>query len=125
MKKVLFIGLLFIAASATAQEDHLGAPNSEDTVLITRKRDRSPLYISPNPFIQSATIIFKLKKESVVTLEVFDIGGRIVRSFEVSKPMKPGTYYYVFDASKLRPGVYLCRLNCDGKISMKKMVREK
>lgn len=128
MKKLLFVSLLLFSSAAFAQNNLSSGqedPRSADSMAITPKIDRTSLTISPNPFTQNTTITFRLRKETIVTLEVFDIGGRIIRSFEVSEPMKAGAYSYTFDASKLRSGVYLCRLNCEGKITMKKMVKEK
>ena len=128
MKNILVIILFVITSISHAQSGipaDLTAKADSDSIILTRKADRVPLSISPNPFTQSTNIEFSLKKDAVVTLEVFDIGGRILRSIEVAEPMKAGSYSYAFDGSKLRPGVYLCRLNCGGKVTMKKMVRGK
>jgi serine protease AprX len=128
MRNILAISLLLIASNAFAQDDPgtgLHAMAEGDSIVITRKAERASLTISPNPFTMTTNIEFTLKKDAVVTLEVFDIGGRIIRSYEIAEPLKAGSYSYPFDSSKLRPGVYLCRLNCGGKITMKKMVRAK
>lgn len=131
MKRVFFILFFFLPAFVnTSQAQDLVALNTEaagapDDTIVFKKQDRPKLSIAPNPFVHSATIEFTIKKDEVVTLEVFDLAGKIIRSYAANESLKAGTHTYVFDPSKLKSGVYLCRLNCGGKVVMKKMVKSK
>lgn len=63
----------------------------------------------PNPFNPSTTIRFSLPQTSVVTLEVFDILGRLVASQSLGL-REPGVQTHVFMADNLASGVYNYRL---------------
>ncbi len=80
----------------------------------------------PNPFNPSTVINYQLPTDGHVTLKVFDILGREVRTL-VNEVKNAGSYEIKFDASSLASGIYFYRLNIignDGKIfvSTKKML---
>jgi hypothetical protein len=67
-----------------------------------------PVY--PNPFNPSTTFRIELPVASWVTLQVYDIGGRLVES-PLQNAWRPAGYHEVtFDASELASGVYVYRL---------------
>ncbi|MBX2992952.1 MAG: T9SS type A sorting domain-containing protein [Bacteroidetes bacterium] len=63
----------------------------------------------PNPFNPTTTIRFEIPHASFVTLKVFDLLGREVKTL-VDEVMQPGSYERVFNAEELASGVYLYRL---------------
>ncbi|NOY49874.1 MAG: T9SS type A sorting domain-containing protein [Chlorobi bacterium] len=63
----------------------------------------------PNPFNSVTTISYNLPLSSNVTLEVYDITGRIVASLP-SKRQSAGDHEFRFDASNLASGVYTYKL---------------
>lgn len=66
----------------------------------------------PNPFNPTTTISFHiphLESQTRVTLKVFDVLGRDVRTL-VHDELQSGSYRVTFDATGLASGVYLCRL---------------
>jgi len=63
----------------------------------------------PNPFNATTEIRFDLQKASDVTLTIYDVLGRKVRTL-VDKKMDPKTYFIKFNASDLSSGVYFARL---------------
>jgi hypothetical protein len=73
----------------------------------------------PNPFNPLTTIAFDVPEPGGhVTLEVFDIGGRSVRSLE-SGFVEPGQRSVVWDGTggsgrRLPSGVYFCRMKAEG-----------
>lgn len=82
----------------------------------------------PNPFNPSTTIEFTIppmgtseKNLQHVTLEIFDILGRKVRTL-INEPLAAGNYRKEFNASDLTSGVYLYRLRAGNFIRTKKMV---
>ncbi|MBO8152951.1 MAG: T9SS type A sorting domain-containing protein [Candidatus Marinimicrobia bacterium] len=75
----------------------------------------------PNPFNPSTVIPFVLKTRHHVKLSVFDMLGREVKVL-VDRDLTPGNYNYTFDASGLPAGVYIYRLDVDGKIAARRML---
>jgi|GEM_PF-6633664 len=72
----------------------------------------------PNPFNPSTTIPYLLSERADVSLDVYDLGGRFVRTL-VRDAQGPGAYQAVWDGTDrtgraVSSGVYLCRLTVDG-----------
>ncbi len=69
---------------------------------------------TPNPFNSETTIAYELKQPGSVTLQLFDITGKVVATLEHSK--KPAGFYQIkwngLNASKDKApnGIYLCKL---------------
>jgi hypothetical protein len=63
----------------------------------------------PNPFNPTTVIEYQLPKNGFVSLKVYDILGRVVRTL-VNESKTSGTYSVSFDASKLASGVYIYQL---------------
>ena len=64
----------------------------------------------PNPFNPTTTIPFALDAPGRVTLSVYDVAGRTVRTLLVDEAREAGTHAVGFDASGLASGTYLYRL---------------
>jgi subtilisin-like proprotein convertase family protein len=75
----------------------------------------------PNPFNPVTNIRFSLPQKGFVTLKVFDITGREVRTL-VNNEMNAGTYNVDFDASNLSSGTYFYKIETTGFSDVKKMV---
>jgi len=75
----------------------------------------------PNPFNPVTIIKYEIPKNSVVTIRVYDIMGRLVREF-VNEFNPAGSYNYEFDASNLASGVYIYRISAESFIDAKKML---
>jgi len=63
----------------------------------------------PNPFNPSTTISFSLAEHARVTMKVYDILGRQVRTL-VNETMKAGNHQVVFNAAGLASGIYFYRI---------------
>lgn len=63
----------------------------------------------PNPFNPVTNIIFEINTKNHVTLEVFDVLGRIV-SILVNEELNPGLYKKMFDGSNLVSGLYFYQI---------------
>ncbi len=63
----------------------------------------------PNPFNPSTTIKFTIAHTSEVTMDVFDVLGRLVSSKSLGS-RTPGEHTVSFDASRLASGTYYYRL---------------
>ncbi len=72
---------------------------------------------TPNPFVSLTNIVFGLPVEGGrVTMEVFDISGRQVRSIETPR-LNGGFHRITWDGRNdegidVSPGTYFCRLSC-------------
>lgn len=97
-----------------------------DPASVADKRNLIPETVSlsapiPNPFNAVARIDYALPRASEVSLQVYDLNGRLVDNlFEGNVP---GGYHSVsFDACNLSAGLYLLRLNAGGKSVIRKAV---
>ena len=64
----------------------------------------------PNPFNPSTTIRYDVPVESKVTLTIYDMLGRKVRTL-VDRQLKPGAYAETWNASALASGTYYYRID--------------
>jgi hypothetical protein len=78
----------------------------------------------PNPFNPTTIIEYQLPKNGFVSLKVYDILGRVVRTL-VNENKTVGKYSVNFDASKLASGIYFYQLKSNGFSSIKKMILTK
>ena len=74
----------------------------------------------PNPFGGRTVIAYSLPVAGSVTLEVYDITGRLVKTL-VGEHKKPGVYEVQWDGKNHASGVYFYRLNAGGFTDTKKM----
>lgn len=63
----------------------------------------------PNPFNPSTTITFDLNARAQVSLDVYDVTGRLVRTL-INEHLNVGSYTHHFDAQGLPSGAYFARL---------------
>ncbi|MBZ0178161.1 MAG: T9SS type A sorting domain-containing protein [Melioribacteraceae bacterium] len=75
----------------------------------------------PNPFNPSTRIKYSIPEEAFVTIKVFDILGAEVATL-VNETRSPGNYELNFDASNLRSGVYLYRIQAGNYTESRKML---
>ncbi|HMB71163.1 MAG TPA: FlgD immunoglobulin-like domain containing protein, partial [bacterium] len=89
---------------------------------------RSVLFAArPNPFSNRTDIHFTLSNRSPVRLDVFDVGGRLVRTL-VDEPRDAGEHRASWDGrsatgAPVSAGVYFYRLNTDDLSETRKIVR--
>jgi hypothetical protein len=75
----------------------------------------------PNPFNPVTRINFDIPKQGFVTMKVFDILGREVRTL-VNEVKSPGKYSVDFNGMELSSGVYFYRLESNGFTDIKRML---
>jgi len=75
----------------------------------------------PNPFNPVTKINYDILKEGYVSLRIFDILGRKVKTL-VSEVKSTGSYSIDYEASGLSSGIYLYMLECNGFIDTKRMI---
>lgn len=82
---------------------------------------------TPNPFVVSAELRFAVPEAAPVSLRVYDMAGRLVRTFLNSTPMEPGEHFVHWDGrgdngQRAAPGVYLYRLELGGRTQSRRAV---
>jgi hypothetical protein len=75
----------------------------------------------PNPFNPTTRIKYDLHKTGEVTLQVFDISGKLLSTL-VSGKQQAGSYQYTFNAQGLSSGVYIYRITTGEFTLSKRMV---
>ncbi|HMS65479.1 MAG TPA: T9SS type A sorting domain-containing protein [Ignavibacteria bacterium] len=76
----------------------------------------------PNPFNPKTQIKYEIKKQSQVTIKVFNILGVEIETLVESK-QQPGSYKIEFDGSNISSGVYFYSLYIDDiPVDTKKMI---
>lgn len=77
----------------------------------------------PNPFNPETKIRFSIPESSIVTLNVFDINGRLVKTLIQDEKLPAGIYETSFNAGELSSGIFFYKINVEGKyFKTRKMV---
>ncbi|MDZ7741293.1 MAG: T9SS type A sorting domain-containing protein [Bacteroidota bacterium] len=80
------------------------------------------LNIQPNPFKDQCRISYELPETSHIKLEILDLHGNKVAEVLCNK-QPAGKQEIIFNTGKLRPGIYICRLQSDKKSISKKIIK--
>jgi hypothetical protein len=75
----------------------------------------------PNPFNPVTKINFEIPKQGLVSLKIYDVQGREVRTL-VNEVKAPGVYAFDFNGTELSSGVYFYRMEANGYTDIKKMM---
>ncbi|MFA6439837.1 MAG: S8 family serine peptidase [Bacteriovoracaceae bacterium] len=103
--------------------------DAKNGTLNVGKRDEVPSAFLlhqnyPNPFNPSTMITYDVPVTGFVSLSVFDVLGREVRTL-VQEVQTPRTYFVRFSADGLASGVYLYRLQLNNHIQTNRMMLRK
>ena len=99
-------------------------------VGVDNQRPVQPLQLRqnwPNPFGSHTTIGFALARTENVTLRVYDVTGRTIRTLANGAPLAAGTHQMEWDGRSdggqaLEPGLYFCQLQTASLSATKRMV---
>jgi hypothetical protein len=103
-----------------------GMMTSVKAAAASARPDGFLLYANyPNPFNGGTQIAFNLPRESVVTVQIFDVQGRALRTLLAQK-MTPGLHQITWNGldevgRALPSGLYFCGLHADEQQLMRKM----
>ena len=78
----------------------------------------------PNPFNSISNVKFQIKNPGIVSLKVFDILGREVRTL-LNEYKQPGKYQVSFDAGELSSGIYFYKMTAGEFSDVKRMILTK
>ncbi len=85
--------------------------------------DRTKLMNYPNPYTSETTIGYQVEAEGHVLLQVLGSNGQLLETL-VDEKQSEGAKEVTFYNRSLPVGTYLYRLEIDGKVSLKRMIRE-
>jgi hypothetical protein len=80
----------------------------------------------PNPFNPSTTIKYDMKDKGLVTVRIYDVAGRLVRTL-VNETKDAGAYSAVWDGrnnigADVASGIYFYKMDTAGFVATKKLV---
>ncbi|MEX1276736.1 MAG: T9SS type A sorting domain-containing protein, partial [Bacteroidota bacterium] len=75
----------------------------------------------PNPFNPTTRLAFSLSKQARAVVRVFDLFGREVRTLFDGEATTGRTHQVVFDGAGLSSGVYIVRLESEGRRAVQKI----
>ncbi|MCD4683103.1 MAG: T9SS type A sorting domain-containing protein, partial [Bacteroidales bacterium] len=98
----------------------------EGTGIPNLPEDQSPISMNifPNPFSNQTTIEFTLPESELVTLSIFDITGKHLKTI-LSKKLSKGNHQINWNAEELNEGIYFIRLETNKGIKTMKMIKLK
>ncbi len=103
----------------SAGDDPLTGTNNNNTII----PGNYSLYQNyPNPFNPSTKIKFDLPVSDLVSIQVFDITGRMVKELENNKEFSAGSHEITFSAEGLSSGAYFYRITTPKFSDVKKMI---
>lgn len=85
--------------------------------------DDFQVIISPNPFINSTTFEYLINEPCRVLLRIYDSFGRVIAA-PVKEYQQSGEHKIVWNTTGLPAGIYLFRMEAEGRISSGKMVKK-
>ncbi len=93
---------------------------------IEKSKENLPINYSlqqnyPNPFNPTTTINYQLPSSGFVTLKVYDMLGRLVKTL-VDEKKPEGSYSVQFNANNIASGIYFYKLKADNYSAVKKMI---
>ena len=71
--------------------------------------------VSPNPFVDNSSIMYRLDAPAAVGISLFNADGRELKVL-VNKNLKAGTYIEKWNGSNLNKGAYFIRVTKDGEV---------
>lgn len=85
------------------------------------KNNISEIKIYPNPVVNTANLTFNMEQANDVEVNVFDISGRQVNTFQYNN-INTGTNTITFNVRNLTKGTYIVKLNVGSKVMTSKFV---
>ena len=75
----------------------------------------------PNPFNPTTTIRFSVGRQQAVSLQVFDITGRLIETL-IDGKMEPGTHEIIWDAQSYSAGIYFLQMTSGRNRQVQKLI---
>lgn len=86
------------------------------------KPEEAKVVMYPNPANGTIHIAYELYEQSDVSIEVLDLTGRMLTHLTENGIQSPGKHYESIDISSIQQGNYLCKVNINGSIILRKLL---
>lgn len=96
--------------------------NCNESYGIAENEIGSAFNIFPNPVRDKLNVVFRSSKKGMIGIMIFNQQGSILASMELNSNA-PGEWSESLDISSYKPGVYLLRINTDGKMYTKRFIK--
>lgn len=120
IKGILFFSFSNYKIVPRKSDDFIGYQTNVETEILPDKFLLKQNY--PNPFNPSTVIEYNLPESATVTLKIYDLMGREVKTLVNGEYQNKGLYKYFLNAYDLSSGVYFYQLKTDKYSETKKMV---
>jgi alkaline phosphatase len=101
----------------------LGATTTSILPALARTTSNTTTTVYPIPFTENTTVGFTLIEKSVVSIDVMDITGKLVKTVVAGKSYEIGYNEVSFDGSNLVSGNYIVVVNVNGNPLTKKIIK--
>lgn len=123
------VGISFSGSSANGSSSILSGFLTNYSIIITDIKDDHQIIPTvyklnqnyPNPFNPSTIINYQIPEEGFITLKVYDIIGKEVKTL-INENKPAGSYNVKFDASDLSSGIYIYRIRANNFVQSRKML---
>jgi hypothetical protein len=114
-------------AAVTVSYEETALVDGDFPQTLPPAEERPPVQVllrgaNPNPFRSGTTISYRLSATAEVSLEIFDVTGRMVARMADKEVQRPGWHRVTWEADQQPSGVYFTRLQVDGQAYARKMV---
>lgn len=96
-------------------------PEPVDVTVNQDERLTSKITVYPNPFNQSTTLIVALDKAAKISIAVYDIKGRMIKSID-NGYRQAGEHRYTWNSGDLPSGLYLARISTSNRSKVVKLL---
>lgn len=103
--------------------EQFGGPvSTPEPIFSNNKVSKESVKIYPNPVSDFANVSFELVEKGDVTLRIFDLNGKILKTIKLPNKLA-GKHHYSFDASGLEAGTYIIAMNTGNKKAASRFVK--
>ncbi len=132
--EMLFDGLMYLYYQAGDENIDVKSIMDNDPIYVTGVNEKQKDYfqlnarILPNPFTEMVTIQYTLNEASSIQIELTDIFGRTIQSYNLGK-QAPGSHAVEWkgddvNGNKIPSGMYFYKIRSEGKTLEGKMIRQ-
>jgi len=112
MKKIILLSIVLCGLSFSAFSSEFISSVEKNEILSASSSELQ-------------TISFVLEKPSLVTLEIFDLQGKLIKIVKRNESMDSGKHTIHIDTASLKKGSYFRKLSIDGKLTKVEIIENK
>ena len=90
--------------------------SNNNKILIVNENKSIEIVVYPNPSKGEIAIRYTLTENTSISIDIYDVKGKKVKTLVTSPKMYPGIYNSSFNISELSDGIYFCSLKTGEKI---------